>query len=363
MKKNILLMLVAAAVWSGCSKNEIERPVIDDANEIKVSSSLVDVSASTRATYDALIPSDAAPLTALVLATTTTNNYSSLHAAGEMTFVGNNTTNPGGTAYNKSPQVKGSHFFPAGTADFYLSGLYPATGWSTIDDSNPDTPAITDGKLTFTLSGKEDVLYAMQQTTSKANIVGGNYAVLEFKHQLTLLKLSIYGDEDATTSNRTKIKSITLTKANGNNDVLTQVTADLNAGTVTPLATGTSGTLPFYKITADKTTDDEYTFTTGNEYVVTQTSADQAYVLAPPVTASDAAGTYEYTLQIAYLDNSVVRPATVGIDLKNESNPFTGFTAGRKFNITLEFKGGQIRANATVGDWIHIDGTTGEVEV
>jgi hypothetical protein len=327
-------MFMAAAVWSSCSKNEIESPVIDDTNEIKVSSSLVDVNASTRAPYEGAI-SSTNTLTAWVLATETTNNYSALYAAGTMTFKDANST-----AYDK-PTLYGDRSLPDGV--FYLSGLYPVDGWGI------NSTTITDGTLTHALTGTEDVLYAEQVATSNSAVIEGNFPTLVFAHKLTYLNLSVYGDDNSTGSGQTKIKSITLEKALDNNGDLagvpTTITVDLNTPKVE--FTG-SGNLSFYR----KTDDAAYTFTdAAASYTVTNSPAAQAYVLAPPVVAT--AGKAEYQLKVEYYYNAELRsPVLVDINLKNSSTDLTGTTASLKIEITLQFtNSGEIKAKATVTDW------------
>ena len=55
---------------------------------------------------------------------------------------------------------------------------------------------------------------------------------------------------------------------------------------------------------------------------------------------------------------------TVDIDLKgeNDTDAFTGNTAGYAFTVTLNFKATEIKATATVTDWKEGGETTVDVE-
>ena len=346
MKSVFLCMVAAATVLAGCSKSEFEGPVAPAADEIVLRSSVIDVQSSTRTAYEGTSLS-ANPLEALVLATQSPFYYYMLYANGTMTFNGNAT----GTSYNK-PMPGGTHTYPDNQS-VHLTGLYPATGWTGITGG---TTTNATGTLTLALTGKEDVMFAPQVTTSYADVSGGTYATLAFEHQLTLLKLSISGDSK--TVGNIKIKSIELSKAQ-KADLPSQVTATLNGPqNVAFSAPTTAASLPCYA----KDTDNPYSFADAAAYPVTATAVEQAYVLAPPVTASVANDTKEYTFRVVYLDGATTKTSDVEVDLKvNNTTLFAGDTKGNAFNITLKFVGGQIVANATVTPWVN--GGTFEQEV
>lgn len=326
-KKYLFLMLTTLLLWAGCSKTEVVNPVEPDNLEIKIQSSVRDVLFSTRGAYEGT-DLTTNPLTALVLASQTTKNYATLHCNGTMTFDGS-----GAVSYNK-PITSGSYVFPGQTTNIYLTGLHPASGWDVT--TTPGTPV-------FTLTGKDDVMLAPEQSTVLALVNAGTYATLPFTHQLTLMKLSFYGDAQAV--GKVKVTDVELIKVN--EAIIPATTqATISAATQEITFTGSLASLPCYISGAD----DTYT---GQSYTLTATASEQAYVLAPPV-ANAAAGNNEYTFKVSYLDaNNSPKAMDVNVDLKVATGgaAFTGSTVGTAFNITFKFVGGQIEALASITDW------------
>jgi hypothetical protein len=275
----------------------------------------------------------AKPLDALVPASLTGGDYTALYCYGVMTFDGN----AAGATYNK-PVEDGQYqyrFFN-GTLPVYLSGLYPSAGWTGAG-----------GEWTFTLTGKEDVMFAPQVSTKLTDVWNNRYATLEFTHQLTLMRLWVYGDKEV--AGLMRIRTIRLVKAS-EADLPAVVTARLN-GTqaVSFSAPQAPGPLACYL----PGTDEAYAFDEGSEYPVTTIVSEQAYVLAPPVTAGD--DTKEYAFVISYLDEAnSENTRQVDIDLKHDGvAAFNGTTAAHAFNITFRFAGnGQILVNANLTNWL-----------
>lgn len=327
MKKMYVFLLLSALLWTSCSRTEVVNPVDPDNQEIKLQTRVRDMLSSTRGAYEGTDLS-ANPLTAMVLASLTTKNYTTLHCNGTMTFNGT-----GAVSYNK-PVTSGSYLFPGSTTRVYLTGLYPGTGWDV--GTVPGTPS-------FTITGKDDVMLAAEQETMLAMVGSGTYATLPFTHQLTLLRLSFYGDAQAL--GKVKVTDALLLKVNGAAIPVT-AQAGISSATQAITFTGSDPSLPCY-LTG---TDNAYA---GQAYDVTDTPVEQAYVLAPPV-SNAAAGNNEYTFRISYLDqNDATKVLDVNVDLKVTTGgaSFTGSTVGTAFNITFKFVGGQIEAQATVTDW------------
>lgn len=326
---------MAAITLASCSKSEIETPKGVEAGEITLRSSVIDVN-TTRTAYEGDYLS-VNPLTALVLASTNAN-YSSLRCHGTMTFDGSTT----GTAYNK-PVIAGNYKYPDEDTDVYLTGLYPTVGWTGVTGTTVST-----GMLNFNLTGSEDVMFAPRVSTTLKEVNANTYATLSFTHKLTLMKLSLYCDDKA--KDKIKIKDIKLTKAN-NADLKTEVSFTLSATPqeITFAAPASPVALSCYATG----TDNPYTFASGSEYLVTETQTEQAYVIAPPVTASNLDGTKEYTFEISYLDGTDEKKQVVEVDLKGTdgTTPFHKTTVAYAFKITFKFVGGQIVANAKVTDW------------
>lgn len=322
MKKKYVYLWMIAAAFASCAENEVVDPFEPTDVELELRSEVrnITASSSTRAAYEGT-DLTANPITALVLATATSFDYSSLYCNGTMTFNGS-----GNISYNK-PVTAGTYTMPA-AATIYLSGLHPGTGWNVATAP------------TFDLTGKDDVMFAGEENTSISDMTSGTFATLKFNHQLTLLKVSFLGDDKAVDY---KVNSIELVKVN-EGGIPAKVTANLGSPQSITFS-GAEGSLPCYV----KDSDDPYT---GIDYVLTSTASEQAYVLAPPVTA--VAGNKEYTFKIHYIDQTDgPKYMDVNVDLKvSAGTPYTGSTVGKAFDITFKFIGGQIEALATVTDWV-----------
>jgi hypothetical protein len=322
-----LLIVICQLSFVNCTKADVKMP-----GEIVLRASVRGMNDVTRTAYNSTNFS-AHPLEALVPASLTASDYTRLYCSGTMTF-GNNAM---GATYNK-PVLKGSYKYPNGTLPVYLSGLYPSAGWTDAE-----------GTWTFMLTGKEDVMFAPQVSTTLLDVWNNRYATLEFVHQLTLMRLWVYADREV--ADRIRIKTIRLLKACGA-DLPTTVTAQLN-GTpmINFIVPEIPGSLPCYVPGTDKA----YALAEGSEHPVTVSVSEQAYVLAPPVLAVNAAEAKEYTFVISYLDGTnQEKTQQVDIDLKHDGvATFSGNTAAHAFNITFRFStGGQIAPRANLTNWL-----------
>jgi len=332
MKIKSIFMLMTAVIITSCSKSEIEESATVDSNEISVASTVIDVDASTRTPYEGTI-SSTNKLKALVLASQDAQSYATVYANGTMEFSAATVVD-----YDK-PMNSGVSNYPAGLR-VYLTGLHPSSGWS-----------VTGGEATLTMSGKEDVMLATRQESLRGS--GSNQA-LAFTHQLTLMKLFFHGDADAVNSNETTVTSVELIKANGA-DLPNTATAKLSDATQTIDFSGSVAKFDCYA-------SGNNTVAFSTPYVVTTTApnmatdTEQAYVIAPPVQASNIDATYEYTFKIKYTNGSspaVAKEMDVNVDLKDlgGSTSYNAPTAGNAFNIAFRFMGNQIQAAATVTAW------------
>lgn len=336
MKKSILYVLMAAFVLASCSKSEDPAPVNNDGLEFSVRSSVIDVNANANSRV-AYTGNDLATnnLTALVLTSETSCDYTTLFCNGTMTFVGGSTTD--NVVYNK-PVTSGSYLLAEGGNDFYLSALYPATVWDLTT---------TSGKALFTLTGKEDVMFASEKPATKAGMSSTTYPLMEFKHQLALLRLWFSGSQDAVDL-ATTVTNIALTHVGGV-AVPTDVEIDLSTSSqpVTFSAPAPNTTLACYGIGVD--TDFATTHTAGYIVPVVPAVIAKAYTLVPP-TPITAEGSYEYTFKVDYTVDSVDKSLSVNVDLNGLGNNVS--TVGYAFDIKLNFVSGQIQAVASVTDWV-----------
>lgn len=194
-------------------------------------------------------------------------------------------------------------FYPTlETASIYLCGLYPHDAW-TID--------ATEGKTaTCIFTGKEDVMAAPQQTTTKADSPN-SFKTLDFQHLLTQLRIQFKAQNDEAANAWGEIASLKLLDKDGQ-PIGNKVTVNLKDGTSTGFAKDASGDLKFYQMSAkDKGTDAEYSQTG-----MTTTAAYKAYTLCPSVTA-DGAATAEYQLVITAAGGA---SETVNLNLKADNS-------------------------------------------
>jgi hypothetical protein len=326
-KSSFLCVLMAVALLSGCSKSELVGPAGIEAGQIALRSSITDVNASlTRAPYEGTDLA-AKPLTALVLTSLSEKNYSDPHAKGTITFTG-----AGLTAYNKPLETGDGYFSEYSTAAdkvHYLSGLYPATGWS-----------VASGVATFPFTGKEDVMFAPEKETSYNGVASAD--PLTFAHQLTQLQLAITKDSELSSAD-IKLKGAKVLSSKEGLKSTAKVTLNSNQAVTFEDAVGSdeaTGGIPFYKKTDDGTTFDE---------TVGTTSSTVAYTLVNPDEIES--GKINYTLYITYQDeNGNTSPKKVDVTLTSNGEP-SGLTAGYSYLITLNFKKGAIECKASVTAW------------
>jgi hypothetical protein len=322
MKKRTVFILLLAALLTACSGTDLREPVSGVDGEIMLRSSVIEANfSSTRNVYEDADLS-AKPLTALVLTSLNEGDYADPRCVGTMTFNGSDAV-----MYDK-PVAAGNYTFEKEGGDniaHYLTGLYPAAGW---------TGAAT---RLLTLTGKEDVMLAPEVSTNYSKVEKSDFATLAFTHQLTLLKLKFLREEKSGFNIRLNTVSV--------KSLPTTVSVELS--TLKVDFSG-SGDLSAYLYNTD-------TPLPGGYDVPVSAVAPYAYVLVPPVTADAAAGKYEYVLHITYTDelnNNTFQD--VSIDLVTDTTgtiSLSGNSAGKANVITLNFKDGSIRGAATVTAW------------
>jgi hypothetical protein len=333
MRKKSLFVLIAAAVLSSCSKNEVEMPLTDETGEIVLRSSVINVnSASTRTAYEGTDLA-ANPLTALVLTSLTSQDYSSPYCTGTMTFSGTNAAK-----YNKPMWTGNCNFDDYGNTpnkDHFLTGLYPVEGWT-----------VESGVYTQVLSGKEDVMLAEEVNTNYTAVKGKIYKTLDFKHHLTLLKLK-FTKQDVSGFNIT-VKDVKVINALGglNTKALAKVSGSSQDVTFEHAATRTE--LDTYIYPTDQT------LSAATDISVPATAATpQAYVLVPPVTATNTDN--EYTFRIFYTDEDGKDTyLDVYADLVTNvggTASLEGLSKNLANTITFNFVDGNIKVQAGVAGW------------
>lgn len=323
MKKLFLPLLVVMSLAS-CSKSELSgRPGSGDAVEIKMKSNALTI--ETKAPFEGTIGSPES-LTAKVLVSESSADYTTTYASGNITFTDNGTTEAGFTP---------AAYYPVDNSTLYLCGLYPATdSWQNINTTT-----------SFTFDGKDDIMVAAQQTSTKNEAQAGTYPVLGFKHLLTKLVVKVKAKENAAIAAWGNITDITLKQA-GSQNPYNQVSVTLASGAAATGSafSGNPGTMAFYTIT-DETTYNDTPFT-GQTLALTEDFKAVAYSLVAPITAS---GTSDFVLEVKTANET----KTVAVNLKDTGgvDAFTGDTQGKAFEINLTFSATEIQAKATVEPW------------
>lgn len=337
MKKSLFSLLAVVAMVS-CTQSDVIEVVSNEDVEIKVASSAIAAETMTRAPFEGTL-SNSNSLDARVLVSETSGSYTTTYANDKMIFGDNAGITPVGFATPK--------YYPADNRTLYMCGLYPFDNWN--------TPANNECKLTF--DGSQDVMAAPEKSSSKDASKGGTYPQLDFKHLLTQLVIkTIAADADAITV-WGDLTDITLAKVGANNPSGT-ITVDLKNGSADedaafagPLVAG----MPFWVRSATP----EVKFT-GQTKALTVAGEEVAYAMVAPL--KNATGTGDYTLTVKTV-NSGSTAVTVPVNLKKTAGTaYTGTTQGKKFVVTLTFKGTKIEALATVEDWTEDGNSDAEIQ-
>ncbi len=333
MNKYYALAAFASLVLASCNNDDNVAVELPQGQEIRFGAQTI--TADTRAPFDGTI-SSTNKLTAHIIGSETTSNYATIYtdnagaeAKGDITFEDNGTTE-----YGFPSGVK----WKDGTTTLYFRGFYPAGSVWTIAAGASAMAAI---------DGKTDLMLAPEVSGQQAD--GAlNFA---FSHLLTKLHVKVVGN--ATTAadwgDITKIELDKALNASPKNSV-SQTFSDPSA-----TYTGSATAIPFFQATE---ADSKITYTddalTGKAVSVPATPELVAYALVAPVDAVDGSGDVkdEYTLKV-YTSSKATDGKPVAINLKAmDGTDYAGSTAGKKFDITIQFRGeGQITATATVTEW------------
>jgi hypothetical protein len=340
MKKSFFMCMVAAVLVS-CSKSVFENPVPADGLSIRLKSDGYFAWASTRVPFEGAFDANNV-LTALVPARTTSGDYSAPHALGTMTFNDNRIA-----ATYDLPLISGSSEFPVlPSEEVFAFGVYPAANWTRTNN----------GIAKYTFDGKTDVMGAREVKITKAEVTAGTYQTLAFNHLLTKLKVKLRREGSYGIDKIGKIKSIEWVAddaASGNLKNLISFTA-LDATTLFDFASPAVKSLGFYMATESAGvpvyTDNPYSNRT---YELTQDFTLQAYALVASVNATQSQKN-EYFLRVVRTIGGADQTNYIPFDLMGSDNktPFTGSTAGRAFTVLVNYMGNQIKAIATVTDWV-----------
>lgn len=335
--KQLFVLLLAVAAMVSCSKNEsVTGPDVPaDGVEIKASSMVRTI--ESKAPFEGAI-SATQNLTAKVLISTVTGDYSSPIHNGTLTFT------QAGTSTGFTPAV----YYPSSTADspVYLVGLYPSTGWGNVQNSN---------EIEYTFDGSQDVMAAAEVSGTKALAQADTHPAFTFNHLLTKLNLSVKAESAEAAAAWGKVTEITLEQA-GEKTPKNQMKVALNTGTATFPYEGT-GTFSFYAKDGDAYTDNAFT---AQAKELTTDLTEIAYALVAPITAD---GTKDFKLRVKTQKGSEAEVISmVDIDLTAKEGSTLGDTKGQAFALTLTFKATEITPSATVADWIEGGSAGAEIQ-
>lgn len=347
MNKLLTFATIASVALAGCSKNDM--PEVPGNTDAHIRFGAEALTVDTKAPFEGVI-SGSNELKAWIIGSKTTNDYSDIYkdtnnaeAKGDVTFTDNGTTESGFSTGVKWPAVT--------TTTVYFRGFYPgSTTWT--------TEAI---KATADVDGKTDLMLAPQISGSQQTVVtDGNPLLFKFSHLLTKLHVKVVGNA-STADEWGDIVKISLSKA------VNVAPANKVEYTYAGESTAFSGTVetPFYLaiMAADKSVSYTDNAFAGQSYAIPAdgTVTLAGYSLVAPVTAVAGSGDVkdEFTLNITTTKGAATGGKDIAINLKGtDGNDFTGSTAGKKFDITIQFRtAGQITATATVTDWV--DGGSG----
>ena len=335
--KKLYVPVLALLTLASCSKSELaNRPVVEnDMVEIMATSKALTI--ETRAPFEGSIASDNI-LTAVVLGSTTTADYTTRYCDGTITFADD--TNAKG--FDTTPK-----YYPVSDATVYFCALYPTAlaDWKDI---------ATTAKYTF--DGKTDVMAAAEKEGKKSTAMAGTHPSFEFKHLLTKLIVKVKAYDEAAQKVWGNITAISLIKAN-NGDVFDTAEVTLATGaaaTGTAFSNAAADGMAFYRIdAATPAYTDNAVDATDNKIELTTDAVEAAYSLVAPIIAGNS--TDHFTLKVSTdLDGTpTVKEVSLKLSTADETPVvFTGDTQGQAFEITLTFKATEIVATATVTDWV-----------
>ena len=339
MMRYLISLLAVAAMAAGCSKNDGGTPSPEPPQGTPIAVHGKALTVTSKAPFEGTLGGGKS-LTALVLGSKTTGDYTTPYSKGTMTFSDESSS----VGYN-AEGFSGSKAYPADGSNVYLAGLYPADGeytgqnWTSIGTT-----------ASYTFTGVEDVMTAAQVATTKTGADAGTYAPLVFNHRLTLLEVQVVAEDDAAAAAWGKLQEVKLTGTFTNTATVTLSTGGaafsgsapgwpVYDATSNAAITGATITIP---AATDKTTPDK----------IKESAQKIGYTMVAPITAD---GTGDFTASVTTQPDggSATTKSGISIDLKDTAGAaFTGDTQGKKFVVTLIFRAKDIQAVGKVTDWV-----------
>lgn len=379
MKKSFLSLLAVVAMVS-CTQNDMDLKGSDEQVEIRLTPNVGSI-VQSRTSYDVTAPTTESPLAATVLVSKVANLYPTnnlLNAAAYKV----NFKNGDPTSFTTEADVAAPCYYPADGSDVFLWGLYPYGKHTTV------TPLSGEWKIAsgvtssaeFTFTGKEDVMYAPEIKSDKAQVKAAYAATkLSFQHLLTKLIITAKGDDASRTAfgNITDITLVAVSSAtaaaNINNKLKIELAGDATLATAATVTySGTEASFPFYAY--DNITAPAAPTQTNAAFAKLKADSDPvwfaipktadyatgqkiAYSMVQPIANVAAGGPVSYLLNV-----KTELGGTLGFDVpvklmasgSTTTTPvfFSGSTASNTFNINLTFSASEIKSIVAVGTWV-----------
>lgn len=324
MRHTIYNILMLAAVFAGCTKNNSSVPI---PNDLQISAQAALAVVISPAESKAPVNDAGNPvkeLKALVTGTIDQNDPTALYSNGTMTFNG-----ASAVEYDK-PLTAGSSSMPLGA--LYLTAFHPDTGWT--------LPSATTG-ATRTFTGTEDIMAAPQVILNKTASPPVTVAGFTFTHLLTRLDIIVKASGDAAIGVWGEVTEITVKEAAGISAFRNKVTVNTSAALATGLAptqTAFSGTGTVWNTYRP---EDDALFT-GQSLTLEKTPASAAAytMMAPFMTL----GTKDLVLTVTTINGGA---KDIAINFGNPGED----TQGKAYTITLNFLSSEIAGTATITPW------------
>lgn len=378
--KKVFLPLMAAALLISCNNQNNE--VVPTGDEIMLSSAQKLI---TKAPYlnEETTPGEGEDaILALVPICETAENYLTIYdnaigeKGGQFMYFDKATS----VGFCTADKVHKAKYYPRGDQNqpLRMFGLYPVKLTAETAEGADQFWNLTETGATATITGCEDVMVAPEVTTSKQKVNAGGaspaFETLAFAHKLTRLdvKVAAYSEEAVTSwESITKIELVGTGASNAKPKNGISVTAKDGATSFT----GETESLTFFSwtdagytdVAADGTSMDLGTLI--KDYQKKGSALDMAkcyraaYLLCEAVEADGTGDNHEYQIKVT-TKNDAGEDKTYEIDLMQDNNTdkFTGSTAGYAFTINLVFDVDEIMATATVTPWKGGGDVTIEIE-
>lgn len=312
MKKILLLAAVATFAVTSCSKENPGKP--DDG--------LVAVQLGAKVLETRAAVNSGEAFSAQVIASATTNDYTTLYSSGETPADFNQAV---AFAADKSATLNPSQYYPADGSSIYVMGYAP------VDKA--DSVVRTDNTVAFTINGSNDIMVSNQVSGNKSTPIATD---LTFGHLLTQLQFKVIAEDGAAVGIWGDVTKIEILAQD------TKFDLTLADGKLAPNATPANGAI----------------VAPGSAATLAETAATAGYAMIYPMAdlATTALKLKVYTTNFS--GGQEVSLAAVG----TATTPVTALAEGSAYTVTLNFKAQTIAVTGTATDWVDAEDETVDLE-